>query len=291
MSRNVRSRAWTFSKVRSLPRFARNPGERSRKDSTSMLTAVDAERARGQSPGRPGGPERAMSIVSDETPEVVASGPGRWSGCGRWCRNRASSARGSAARSMPSRSHVFTATSRESVESRPPEIPMFSGVPAGSCSIRLASPAHWIPKISAQRRCSSGPSGGDERRARHRAASGPRISPESSKACGGTAGRTWAVVEAGRDPAVGQKLGDVDILGDPVRIAANRLAVAHPRRLGEAAGRSRRSGNGRRRPGRSSIPKAPRRSRRRPRCTGPTGQRPGPCGTGSCRWSRCWPRD
>ncbi len=39
-------------------------------------------------------------------------------------------------------------------------MPILSGVPGGSCSIRLASPAHWMPKISAQRRCSSGPSAG-----------------------------------------------------------------------------------------------------------------------------------
>ncbi len=58
----------------------------------------------------------------------------------------------------PSMSQVLTATSSARVESSPPEIPRFSGVPAGSCSTRFARPAHWIPKISAQRPCSSLPS-------------------------------------------------------------------------------------------------------------------------------------
>ena len=47
------------------------------------------------------------------------------------------------------------------------------------------------------------------------------------------AGEPGPLIEAGRDPAVGEKLGDIDILGDPVRIAANRLAVAHSWRLRE----------------------------------------------------------
>ena len=144
-------------------------------------------------------PAGAMSIVSADDAEVLHQVERVASASAGWCRSRASSGRGSVARAMPSRSHVLTATSSASVESSPPETPMFSGVPAGSCSIRLASPAHWMPKISAQRRCSSGPSARHERRPGHdplQAGHLARRARTGSRRNG--RGYCAAVVEAGR---------------------------------------------------------------------------------------------
>ena len=42
-----------------------------------------------------------------------------------------------------------------------------------------------------------------------------------------------AVIEAGRDTAIGEQLGDVDVPGDRVRVAADRLAVSDSGRLGQ----------------------------------------------------------
>ena len=110
----------------------------------------------------------AMSIVSRRDAEVLHQvervGPGPL----RSCRSRAWSGRGPCRGRWPSRSHVLTATSsgeRRVEPARDADVERRAG---GSCSIRLASPAHWMPKISAQRRCSSGPSRGHERRARDR---------------------------------------------------------------------------------------------------------------------------
>ncbi len=127
-------------------------------------------------------------------------------------------------------SQVVTATSSDSVESSPPEMPIFKGVPLGSCSIRLASPAHWMPKISAQRRCNSGPDGTNGVPGTSRCSPsipGDRANLDAAEG----AERREAVVEAGHHPAVGAQPGDVHVPGDGVRVAADRMAVADPGRL------------------------------------------------------------
>ena len=153
----------------------------------------------------------------------------------RSCRTPASSARERFDRSIPSRSSVLTATSSASVESSPPETPRWSVVPAGSCSIRLASPAHWISKISAHRRFSSGPSAGTNgdagtNRFRSSVVAGRWNGIRRNGASAGPA----AIRSSGR-AAVGLHLGGVDVLDDPVRVAADRPAVPHAGRLGQQA--------------------------------------------------------
>ena len=72
-----------------------------------------------------------------------------------------------------------------------------------------------------------------ERRARHLALQALHRSARANRNPAERLHERRAVVEAGRDAAIGEQLGDVDILGDRVRVAANRLAVADPRRLGQ----------------------------------------------------------
>ena len=117
------------------------------------------------------------------------------------------------------------------MESSPPEMPIFRGVAGGSCSIRLASPAHWIPKISAQRRYRSASALGTNGAADHRTLQPGHLVPEAEG--DGPARREvlHAVVEARRRSALGLKPLDIDILRDEAGPPDDRAAVADPARL------------------------------------------------------------
>ena len=70
-------------------------------------------------------------------------------------------------RSRPSRSHVLTATSSASVESSPPETPMFSGVSGGKLLDPLGQPRALDAEDLGAAAVQLGPLRGDERRAGH----------------------------------------------------------------------------------------------------------------------------
>ena len=100
--------------------------------------------------------------------------------------------------------------------------------------MRLASPAHWMPKISAHRRCSSGPSlgtNGVPGTSRFR----PSIVSESENAIRRNGFRAAETVQARHDSPIGLELGDIDVLGDRIRVAANGLAVADTGRFSQQA--------------------------------------------------------
>ena len=90
-----------------------------------------------------------------------------------------------------------------------------------------------MPKISAQRRCSSGPSAGTNGVPATNLLEAGRLPGKLERDSPARPRKPGALLEAGRRAAVGLKLGDVDVLGDPVRIAAEGLAVADAGRLGE----------------------------------------------------------
>ena len=133
-------------------------------------------------------------------------------------------------------SQVVTATSSASVESSPPEMPIFSGVPRRELLDPLGQPRALDAEDLGAAAVQLGALRRHERRARVRRAAAPPSSGDSDE--GDAAERPQrreAVVEAGHDPAVGPQPGDVDVPGDRVRVAADRLAVADPGRLGQQA--------------------------------------------------------
>ena len=128
-------------------------------------------------------------------------------------------------RGTPSASRVLQATSRASVESRPPETPMATGgLPM--CSSRLARPATWVWKISSQRsRSCSWPArhermGVDGRGASRRGGS-PRPRTNGRRARTSRAPPTYSagIAEAVGAQAVDAQAVEVDV-GDQQRVVA-----------------------------------------------------------------------
>src|SRR4051794_6504212 len=78
-----------------------------------------------------------------------------------------------------------------------------------------------------------GPLRGYKRCAGHEPFEARRLPGEIERNSPAGPSKPRALLEAGRRAAVGLKLGDVDIVGDPVRIAVESLAVADAGRLGE----------------------------------------------------------
>ena len=253
MSRNVRNRAWTFSKVRSWQaRWAREPARRGTIRRSGRGSRCRT--GRGPSPERPAA-RALMSIVSAETPRCsiratalvrvrsVVPKPGivrPWT----------------SRRSRPSMSQVVTATKSASVESRPPEMPMIERRGRRG-AVRSVWPA---PRTGCRRSRRTGGAARAHRAART-ACPAPRASgrPWSRRAAKGTRRNGFTSDQASSKLVVTRRsvmqLGDVDVLGDRVRVAAT-AGRRRPGATRPAAGRSRRSGSGRRRPRRSSIPTA-----------------------------------
>ena len=175
------------------------------------------------------------------------------------------------------------------MESRPPEMPILSGVPGGSCSIRLASPAHWMPKISAQRRCSSGPPPARTACPARRASGRPSCSADANgtRRNGFTSDGPSSKLVVTRRSVCSLATSTSWVIA--VRVAADRLAVADAGRLGQQTAVL----------GDQAVAAEDHVGRRfrwarcrpshKPRSSGPTGRRPDRCDTGSCRSSRCWP--
>ena len=137
-------------------------------------------------------------------------------------------------RSRPSMSQVVTATSSASVESRPPEMPMIQR----RAGRELLDPLGQARALDAEDLGAAavqlGPSAGT-----NGVPGTSRFSPsmrlgQRRTERGGTASRATEasskLVMTRRSVA---QLGDVDIAGDRVRVAADRLAVADPGRLGQ----------------------------------------------------------
>ena len=198
MSRNVRSRAWTFSKVRSLRASRGHARQGGPEGFDVQLAAVDAE---GGVAELLEGLERQRADVdrlgrdAQVLHQVERVGPGPL----RSCRSRASSGRGSAARSMPSMSQVLTATSSDERRVEP----------AGDADVqrrvrREAARSAWpAPRTGCRRSRRSGgaaraPPRGTNGVPGTNALQAGHVRGERRRRSAGTVGRTAALVEAGR---------------------------------------------------------------------------------------------
>ena len=130
-------------------------------------------------------------------------------------------------------SQVVTATRSARVESSPPEMPIFSGVSGGELLDPLGQPRALDAEDLGTSAVQLGALRRHERRARHVALQALHRRCQGEGDPSERPQRRQAIVETGHDAAVGPQPGDVDVPGDPVRLAADRLAVADPGRLGQ----------------------------------------------------------
>ena len=183
---------------------------------------------------------------------------------------------------LPSRSNVLQATSRASVESSPPEMPMVTGGladvlqpfgQAGDLGVKdlLAAFARADPGRAAQTDAAS-----------------TRPHQPQRRALGGEAecARRRTARSLLQRQRIGERVGlePFDVQPFQVDVAdEQRAASREARRLGRAASRSPRSAHGRRRRRRWSIRDGRRTRKHSRRCSGPIGRRPAAGDSPPCR--------